>query len=179
MWREPSEARVGSRAGPGVAVSRLASALGETGELAAGESRNLLHVIAHPSLIAFRRPALSGLYSTRLRHAFESLTWRGTGYSPLALVAASTVMLEPLAATVLTSILPSRPLSNKFSANKSAFGMAGRTASHSLSADFYTTSEKGRRKWEGQRQGYARGRIRCLCPRSRWQTAKALLRRCE
>ncbi|KAM5535485.1 hypothetical protein V8D89_010822 [Ganoderma adspersum] len=51
-------------------------------------------------------------------------------------------MLEPLAATVLTSILPSRPLAHKLLANKSAFGMAVRTASHSLSTDFFTPRQR-------------------------------------
>ncbi|KAI1796175.1 hypothetical protein LXA43DRAFT_656412 [Ganoderma leucocontextum] len=51
-------------------------------------------------------------------------------------------MLEPLAATVLTSILPSRPLANKLLANRSAFGMAVRTASHSLSTDFFTSRQR-------------------------------------
>ncbi len=73
---------------------------------------------------------------------FGSLTRRGTGYSSLVLVAASTVMLEPLAATVLTSILPSRTLANKLLANKSAFGMAVRTASHSLSTGFFTPRQR-------------------------------------
>lgn len=53
-------------------------------------------------------------------------------------------MLEPLAATVLTSFLPSRPLANKLLANKSVFGMAARTASHSLSSDFFTPRQKCR-----------------------------------
>lgn len=62
-------------------------------------------------------------------------------------------MLEPLAATVLTSILPSRPLANKLLANKSAFGMAVRTASHSLSTDFFTSRQ---RRADGNGKGKGR-----------------------
>ncbi|KAI0375872.1 hypothetical protein BV20DRAFT_1110207 [Pilatotrama ljubarskyi] len=47
-------------------------------------------------------------------------------------------MLEPLAATVLNSVLPTRPLSTHFFLSRSAFGMAVRTATQSLPHDFFT-----------------------------------------
>lgn len=47
-------------------------------------------------------------------------------------------MLEPLAATVLTSILPSRPLATQLFVSKTAFGMAVRSVKHALPLDFFT-----------------------------------------
>ncbi|KAI0772134.1 hypothetical protein BD413DRAFT_474886 [Trametes elegans] len=47
-------------------------------------------------------------------------------------------MLEPLAATVLSSILPSQPLASQVLAYRSAFGMAVRSATHALPHDFFT-----------------------------------------
>ncbi|KAI0638393.1 hypothetical protein C8Q77DRAFT_1188084 [Trametes polyzona] len=52
-------------------------------------------------------------------------------------------MLEPLAATVLNSVLPSRPLATQFFASRSAFGMAVRTAAHALPHDFFTPHPSG------------------------------------
>ncbi|KAI0677330.1 hypothetical protein C8Q78DRAFT_1180655 [Trametes maxima] len=52
-------------------------------------------------------------------------------------------MLEPLAATVLNSILPSRPIATHFLAPKSAFGMAVRPAAHALPHDFFTPHALG------------------------------------
>ncbi|KAH9899643.1 hypothetical protein C8Q73DRAFT_787507 [Cubamyces lactineus] len=49
-------------------------------------------------------------------------------------------MLEPLAATVLHSVLPTRPLAAHFFTSKSAFGMAVRTA---LPHDFFTPHASG------------------------------------
>ncbi|KAI0660781.1 hypothetical protein C8Q70DRAFT_1119542 [Cubamyces menziesii] len=49
-------------------------------------------------------------------------------------------MLEPLAATVLNSVLPTRPLAAHFFTSKSAFGMAVRTA---LPHDFFTPHPPG------------------------------------
>ncbi|KAI0335683.1 hypothetical protein GY45DRAFT_1317064, partial [Cubamyces sp. BRFM 1775] len=49
-------------------------------------------------------------------------------------------MLEPLAATVLNSVLPTRPLAAHFFTSKSAFGMAVRTA---LPHDFFTPHPSG------------------------------------
>ena len=60
-----------------------------------------------------------------------------TGRNP-RLVPASAVMLEPLAATILTSILPARPLATQLLASKTAFGMAVRSAPVALSSDFFT-----------------------------------------
>ena len=47
-------------------------------------------------------------------------------------------MLEPLAAAVLTSILPSRPRAAQLLASKTAFGMAVRSVTHMLPSDFFT-----------------------------------------
>ncbi|KAH9850795.1 hypothetical protein C2E23DRAFT_734376 [Lenzites betulinus] len=52
-------------------------------------------------------------------------------------------MLEPLAATVLNSVLPTRPLASHFFAPRSAFGMAVRTAIHALPHDFFTPHPSG------------------------------------
>ncbi|TBU33124.1 hypothetical protein BD311DRAFT_713167 [Dichomitus squalens] len=62
-------------------------------------------------------------------------------------------MFEPLAVTVLTSILPARPLATQLLSNKSAFGMAVRTASISLSTDFFTPRQRsadGKGKGKGR-----------------------------
>ena len=62
-------------------------------------------------------------------------------------------MLEPLAVTVLTSILPTRPLATQLLNNKAAFGMAVRTATHSLSTDFFTPRQSchdGKGKGKGR-----------------------------
>ncbi|KAI0650527.1 hypothetical protein C8Q79DRAFT_1116133 [Trametes meyenii] len=52
-------------------------------------------------------------------------------------------MLEPLAATVLNTILPSRPIATHFLAPKSAFGMAVRPVTHALPHDFFTPHASG------------------------------------
>ncbi|KAI9068511.1 hypothetical protein FKP32DRAFT_1754395 [Trametes sanguinea] len=52
-------------------------------------------------------------------------------------------MLEPLAASVLNSILPSRPLATHLFASKSAFGMAVRSANSALPHDFFTPHPSG------------------------------------
>ncbi|KAI0353050.1 hypothetical protein OH77DRAFT_1427822 [Trametes cingulata] len=52
-------------------------------------------------------------------------------------------MLEPLAATVLNSVLPSRPFATHFLASRSAFGMAVRTATQSFPHDFFTPHPSG------------------------------------
>ncbi|KAI0832639.1 hypothetical protein BC628DRAFT_1309318 [Trametes gibbosa] len=52
-------------------------------------------------------------------------------------------MLEPLAATVLNSVLPTRPLASHFFAPRYPFGMAVRTAIHALPHDFFTPHPSG------------------------------------
>lgn len=52
-------------------------------------------------------------------------------------------MLEPLAATVLTSVLPYRPFATHFLASRSAVGMAVRNAKPSLPHDFFTPHPSG------------------------------------
>ncbi|KAI9000808.1 hypothetical protein BD414DRAFT_472820 [Trametes punicea] len=52
-------------------------------------------------------------------------------------------MLEPLAASVLNSILPSRPLAAHILSSKSAFGMSVRSANHVLPHDFFTPHMSG------------------------------------
>ncbi|KAI0720334.1 hypothetical protein C8T65DRAFT_725053 [Cerioporus squamosus] len=61
-------------------------------------------------------------------------------------------MLEPLAASVLTSIRPSRPLATQVFASKSSFGMAIRSVRHSLPSDFFTPHP---RTVEGKGKGKA------------------------
>ena len=60
-------------------------------------------------------------------------------------------MLEPLAATVLTYVLPTRPLASQLLPSKSALGMTVRSVTHALPSDFFTPRPrsfegKGKRK---------------------------------
>lgn len=61
-------------------------------------------------------------------------------------------MLELLAASVLTSILPSRPLAAQVFAYKSSFGMAVHSVKQSLPSDFFTPHP---RTVEGKGKGKA------------------------
>lgn len=60
-------------------------------------------------------------------------------------------MFEPLAASVRTSIFPSRPLSSQLFASNSPFGMAIRTAKPPLPSDFFTPHP-----WSAQVKGKGR-----------------------
>ncbi|KAL7282567.1 hypothetical protein ACG7TL_004038 [Trametes sanguinea] len=64
-------------------------------------------------------------------------------------------MLEPLAASVLNSILPSRPLATHLFASKSAFGMVVRSANSALPHDFFTPHPSGAK---GKDKGKGKGR---------------------
>ncbi len=113
--------------------------------------RSLVHVVAHPIHTALRPAAHPGmLYARRSRHHVLTAT-RRTGYSP-PLVSASAVMLEPLAASVLTSLFPSRPLAAQVFASNSSFGTAMRSVKQSLASDFFTPHP---RSVEGKGKGKA------------------------
>ncbi|KAL1946486.1 hypothetical protein VTO73DRAFT_14590 [Trametes versicolor] len=86
-------------------------------------SLSLLYVVARPTASALSLPALS------------------VPFPPL--VSAGAVMLEPLAATVLTSVLPYRPFATHFLASRSAVGMAVRNAKPALPHDFFTPHPSG------------------------------------
>ncbi|RDX53879.1 hypothetical protein OH76DRAFT_1399033 [Lentinus brumalis] len=61
-------------------------------------------------------------------------------------------MLEPLAASVLTSLFPSRPLAAQVFASNSSFGTAMRSVKQSLASDFFTPHP---RSVEGKGKGKA------------------------